>query len=1353
LIDFARDQEEVSVRFPGARRTLLAVLVLFFTPTFLMAQVAGTAALTGAITDPSGAIVVGAEVTATNLATGAKRSANTDETGKYLITQVPPGEYRVDVTATGFKTAVRPRVELPIGVTSALDIAVEIGDIAEQVEVQAMAAAINTTDASMGTPLTGAEIRNLPSLDLNPAGLLSLQAGVAFVPSAADTPGGYGGVSDFDGRSGAVNGARSDQTNITLDGVDCNDPISGYAFTCVLRATQGSLAEFRTTTSNYGAEAGGRSGAAQVQLITTSGQNTPHGSGYYAKRHEALNANDFFLNKSGIEEPKFRRNIYGGAVGGPLVKNRLFLFGNYERMKESLFKSAVRSVPSLSFRDGVAIYQCEDREGFAGCPTSPTSVTGVSGTTYTVPAGSYGLSPAQITAIDPLGIGPNAAMLQYWSQFPTDINDSSVGDGVNVLGHRFAAPIDNKFDTYISKLDFNAGNHSVFWRGTMQDDTVNQEPAYLGGDPIRKSETGNYGMAVGDTWVVNPRLVNSFRYGYTRIKLDNAGVRNAEYVNVRFIDDLSGFDDTDSLPTGTASSLFRSTPTHHIRDDLSWTVGTHTFSTGGEARFVRNERESNQLSFHTFTVNPSWLPDGGRSIEPGQTECDRPGCFAVPASAVNLRDRLTLMLGPISQVDASYNFNAQGETLPEGASVPRRFAANEYEFYFQDQWRVHPSLTLTLGLRYMNATPPWETNGNEVIPVPVNPSLNGSFGAWFQCRDEMRLAGRPTADCGLIETQLGGAANDGRPYFDRDNNNFSPRIAAAWAPHFENGFLGRLFGDGKTSIRGGYSLVYDRIGMALVNSYDQIGAFGLSTSITNTNGGCDIGATGVEPCVRWTGVSDTAGAANNVQSNGDPQLAASPGASFPAVPPSGLTVVSNGLDDTIRNPHAHMLDFSISRELRGGITVEAAYVGRRGRNMPLLRDFATPADICDPKSGVCAFEAARELVGLSDAGQPLETLAPIPFWENMFPSFGPSGPNGGCLQYGQLGPLGECGFSATQVAYDYMIGYHGTADTGAGFGTSTFWQDVDVYEFPGFASLGQYTFFPAQFVALNTWSTISRSEYHALQLTARKRMSQGIAFTVNYTLSKSLDHSSTPERQEPTGGFATGGLTGVAINAWEPDLEYSYSDFDMRHQFNGYLTWELPFGRGRRWGADANGFVNALIGGWQVSSVMRFNTGLPANVDNGRTWPTNWNLTGNATCAPPRPGLNFGLEHGSCPATQTTKNATNEGASEANPNIFANPDQAIQSFRFSAMGERGERNVLRGDSYGSVDLAFGKTFDMPYSAAHNLAVRLEIFNLTNTPYFDTGSLNISLEDPATFGTYSAMLGGPRRMQVSLRYDF
>ncbi len=198
----------------------------------------------------------------------------------------------------------------------------------------------------------------------------------------------------------------------------------------------------------------------------------------------------------------------------------------------------------------------------------------------------------------------------------------------------------------------------------------------------------------------------------------------------------------------------------------------------------------------------------------------------------------------------------------------------------------------------------------------------------------------------------------------------------------------------------------------------------------------------------------------------------------------------------------------------------------------------------------------------------------------------------------------------------------------------------------------------------------------------RKRASHGFSFALNYTLSKSLDHSSTPERQE-SDGFFTGGYTGFTINAWQPNLEYSYSDFDMRHQFNSYLTWDLPVGRGRRFGSDMHSVVNAIVGGWQLSSILRFNSGVPANIVNGRTWPTNWNLQGNATCAPKGANL-LGLDVGPCPATQNSHSAHHGSSGEATPNLFANPDEAIQHFRFTEPGGRGQRNVLRGDGYGTV---------------------------------------------------------------------
>jgi hypothetical protein len=182
-------------------------------------------------------------------------------------------------------------------------------------------------------------------------------------------------------------------------------------------------------------------------------------------------------------------------------------------------------------------------------------------------------------------------------------------------------------------------------------------------------------------------------------------------------------------------------------------------------------------------------------------------------------------------------------------------------------------------------------------------------------------------------------------------------------------------------------------------------------------------------------------------------------------------------------------------------------------------------------------------------------------------------------------------------------------------------------------------------------------------------------------------------------------------------------------------------------------FANAIVGGWQLSSILRFNSGVPANVVNGRTWPTNWNLQGNATCAPRGANL-LGLDIGPCPATQNAHSAHHGSSGAATPNLFANPDEAIQHFRFTEPGGRGQRNVLRGDGYGEVDLGIAKTFTMPYSEKHKLLFRWDILNLLNQASFDVSNNgNFDIQQPANFGDYTQMLGFPRRMQGSLRYEF
>jgi hypothetical protein len=1385
----------------------LAAMVMLLMGSPASPQSAG---FTGTVLDPTGASVGGAHVTITDEATGAVRSATTEADGKFVFSQVTPGRYKVEVKASGFKTAVRQHVELLVGITSTLDIRLEVGAVAETVTVSEQVAPLNTSDASIGTPISGKELAALPTLDNNPAGLLGLQAGVAYIPAAADNPSGYGGPTDQDGRNGAVNGARSDQTNVTLDGTDVNDPQKGYAFTSVLRIPQDALEEFRTTTTSYDADSGGRSSAAQVQLVTKSGTNNLHGSLYYAHRNEAFNANDFFLNRSSLKQPKFRHHLYGGSLGGPVIKNRIFLFGDYERLKESLFKSAERNIPSVAFRDGVFFYPCTapsaGQSNPACAPPPGGFVAGVSGQAYgmdsnsrpcrqgsagcgAIPQGFYALSPAQVAAIDPLGIGPDPAVLAYDAGYPNP-NSSGTADGLNVLGYRFGGAVNNLFNTAVVRADIHldrSDKHTIFWRGTLMHDTVGTEPQFPGGQARQAILNNNKGFSVGYTAVLGAHVVNSFHYGLTRISEKTSANRNQEFVESRFIDDLQGFA-TNDLRNNTFGRIL---PQNNFSDDVSWTKGKHSLSFGGEFRMTRNATFDGANSFNTFLINPSWTPLGGQNIEPGQTQCAQPGCTAVPVNGgggTSFRDLLYEMLGPVSQTDALYNFDKTGATLPEGNPVKRRFAVNEYELYVQDKWRVKPSFTLTAGVRWYLSSPPWETNGNQVTPTP---SLND----YFNCRAQAMNAGRPTSDCGLLKLNLGGPANGKAGYYDYDYKDFSPRLSFAWSPRFKEGLKHALFGEGKTSIRGGYSIVYDRIGNALATTFDKSGSFGLSTDITSFFGGCGIGFEGTQsagPCKRFSGISDTAPvkAPTNICGNGTPPqpcLVPPPQAGFPATPPSGLLSEVAGMDNKIKSPYSHTIDLAIERELPGGMTLETAYVGRLSHRLTLIRDYAMPADFKDPKSGESAFQAARQLQGYAEqnAKNPFQGLTTMPanfsngFWQNVFPDFGPAGFDGGCLVFDVfgLGAAGQptCGYSPAQVAYDYMIGYTGTGVTGPGFGAVTFWQDVDYFDSPAYptcaggkilpgtspiSGLGHgfpscpNLFFPAQYVGLNTWTTTGYSFYHSLQVMLRKQTSHGVSFALNYTFSHSLDTSSTPERQDIIGGAFFGGYTGITINSWNIRQEYANSDFDIRHQFNGYWVAELPFGRGKLLGSGAPGWANQIMGGWQLSGILHVNSGVPANVVNGRTWPTNWDLQGNATCAPAG-AYALGLSVGPCPGTQNVHGAvhgTGSSASQPVPNLFANPDVAIQRFRYTETGLRGQRNVIFGDKYESVDAGLAKTFKLPREGM-SLVLHWDVFNVLNSAYFDTASLNASPQEPGTFGDYTGLLGRPRQMQLSLRFQF
>ncbi|HSL21980.1 MAG TPA: carboxypeptidase-like regulatory domain-containing protein [Vicinamibacterales bacterium] len=1246
----------------------------------------GTASVTGRVTDQQGAVIPGATVTITSRSTGASRAVVTNESGIYQVSSLGPGHYEVEVELAGFKGVRLENVELRVDTTSRLaDLKLEVGNLSESVTVTGESPIINTTDASVGNAIGEEQIRQLPVEARNVVHLLSLQPGAVFIPTT--------NPNTSDPRYGAVAGARADQQNVTLDGVDVNDPQLQAAFTSAVRITQDALEEFRVSTSNYGADMG-RSSGPQVSLVTKSGTNQYDGSAYWFARRTGTSSNEYFLKLAQLSQgqpskpPRLDKDIFGGALGGPIMRNRMFFFGNFEGLQEQSETPEVRSVPSASFRDGVLMYRCVSA---AVCPGG--SVRGFSNS-HAVPSGWYGLSPQQIAQLDPLHIGPSQAAAQYWKQFPLP-NEPGL-DGQNIMDFRFAAPIENKFRTYISRLDFRpAGSQSLFFRFNAQDDTINRTPQFPGQQPTSQRLVKNIGLAVGYDSALRSNLVNSFRYGLTRIDVQDLGRTTSNYITFRFLDNFDPITFTTE----------RESPTHNIVDDVSWLKGTHTFKLGTNLRFSRIPTTRDSGSYLSATVNPSWVAGIGRRNMPGSAFCTAPICSEVPAVAsagqAGYADAWLNVLGVLSQSTLRANYDRDGNLLPIGQAIERDYAADEYEFYLQDTWQLHPTLTVSGGVRYSLYSPPYEVNGYQVAPTI-------SMGQWFKDREAGMKQGVPSNQLPLVTFDLAGPKNGKRGFYDWDKNNWAPRFSFAWNPQASRGFLGALTGGTRLVVRGGYSKVFDRLGQGLALNFDQGFAFGMSTTISSPFGG----AYEANPDVRFRDLNTM-----------PPTIPAAPAGGFPQTPPRRAGIITQSIDDTIVTPSAHMVNLMVAREFGTNFAVEGGYIGRFSRDQLVRRDLAMPLNLTDPKSGADYFTAVQQLITNAQAAgltgrspaQAYAVLGAIPYWENLFPDAA-----GG-------------GLNATQVmaqafmrnAPDYITALY----------------EIDESCDPACSIYGPFAYFADQYDSLAALSSVGHGDYHAMVLTLRKRYSSGYQFDLNYTLSQSKDIGSAVERGSAFGNFSNGGYTGFLLNTWDPEAHWSFSDFDIRHQVNFNWILDLPFGQGRTLAGNAPGWLNQVIGDWSIAGLTRWTSGFPFNVYNCRScWPTNWNLQGNAMLVDPN----------RLPETETTLNAV-----DGRPSPFADPTEALTHFRRSLPGEVGIRNVLRGDGYFTLDLSVSKSWSL--FGDNRIRFRWDTFNVTNTPKYDVGNMTM-YPDRSGFGRYNGTLAtcdaqAGRCMQFALRYEF
>ena len=1299
----------------------------------------GTTSLRGVISDPKGAVLPGATAKLTDPQTGWTRTVQTQSDGTYQFLQIPPSRYVVEVSATGFATMKRENVRLQVNTPATLNFTMQVAATRIEVEVTGEAPLVNTQDASIGNAFTARQLVDLPSEGRDPVAILSLQPGVTFIGSSSQID------QTNDSRGGAVAGARSDQTNITWDGLDNNDQLYGNAFQGALRSTLDSLQEFRVTTNSGNADEG-RSSGAQVSLVTKSGTNKFHGSAYEYNRNSMGEANDWFNKQSQISNglpntpPHLVRNTFGATIGGPIVKDRFFFFAAYEGQRTHETLQTTRVVPSALLRQGTIQYFCDTG-------TDPTCVVNTPSPSNPNPftivdVNLPGLLVAQLTPdefahMDPNCLangtcqnpGVNPLVTSVFGNYPQPNTQIGGGDLLNTLGYTFPGADPRKLDTYIVRLDYKLtpnGNHTLFVRGNLQNDHENAPPQFprlQDGTVLPPNDilTDNAkGLAIGYTALLRSNLINNFRWALVRQGLGDAGVNSRDFVHFRTFDDITGLGH---------QSTFTNVPVYNFVDDLSWTKRKHTLQFGTNLRLIRNNRTGNDhnISFAVtdpFSLTLAAIANQKISLDP-LIFTYGPNNTPYPVVDVNFGQSYdfaaTALAGLVTVVNKTYNQDKTGKQFAPGELIPRHFKSYEAEWYAQDSWRVTPNLVLTGGLRYSLLQPPYEANGNQAAP-------NISMGQLFAQRAFAMEHGQ-TLSPPNIQFVLSGQANGKRPYWNWDYKDVAPRIALAYSPHADSGWMHSLFGSaGKSSIRAGYGIYYDHFGQGIVNTFDRNGSFGLTTTETNVYGFQDPDCS-----ARFTGLFSLP------QGNFCGQdLVGAPPTPFPApvIPPSGVNAPGGfaiywGMDDLLKTPYSHVIDFSVTRELGRNFSLELTYIGRLGRRLLQETDLAMPLNIRDPKSGMDYFTAATMLAKMGYAGVsptdpnnpnlPNPQITPIPYWENLFP-----------VVNGLPG-------TATQQMYQLFLNNLGDEVVAL--------QSLDTAcvplcaQLPGQTQPTLYNYYLPQFSSLWGWRTAGNSSYNAFNVSLRHAFSQGVQFDVNYTYSKSIDVGSNAERINlfDANGGDVGGFSSQVINSWSPNQLRAVSDYDMTHQINANWIAELPIGHGKHFGGGMGRVANAFLGGWSFSGLLHSTTGLPFSIF-VTGWSTNYNLPGQA----------FKIGDPGKVGVYTDANG--------NPNMFRNstnpnaPNYAQNAFRHPYPGEGGQRNELRGPGYFGIDTGLAKQWAI--TEQQQLKFSWEVFNVTNAVRFDAAlsSNNFNLSSGG-FGVYSNTLTKPRLMQFSLRYSF
>jgi hypothetical protein len=1258
-----------------ATRPISLLFVLFALTTVSALGQTSTSSITGRVVDSKDAILPGATVTVTNEATGLSQTQTTTESGVYAFASLPVGTYTVTVEQAGFKKFQKTHNSLEVGTPLTVDAALEVGQVSEVVTVQGGTEQLQTANATIGNVVEQKAIEALPLNGRNPLTLLLLEPGVV-----QRSAGGAG--------SGVhVNGARDRAYNVTIDGIEANESSVPNPVSNLYRINPDNVQEFKVTTNNATAEEGRNSGAS-ISIATRSGTSEYHGTGFFFLRNEALNSNEYFANAQRTPKPMIRMGQYGFEMGGPIKKNKTFFFGSYQANRidftqpiDQTFGIPIVYTPEA--RNGVFRYffpdsTCNPTTGAGNCFKIGTTIITrnstllVNPSTGALAAGvrncASGTDTNCIRSYDTRSATNNtagrpvdSAVASILTPLPLPNNFTS-GDGLNTAAFLWNPPTAVRGPAIAGRIDHNFNdNNSIFGRylwskyDTLKGDPLNGRPqVYPNGPALGEVFRKTSNLALSYRRVISPRIVNEFTAGYARFGfLFSQGEANPAWPDVPPFD----FNNL-SEPYINTPRTARWVTTPQFLDNLSIVQGAHVFRVGANVRYYRHVDQRGQpgginvtpsVTFASANRDP--FTTAGFATAPGINSTDATTLGGLINNVFGLPARIQqVFISNLSQ-DVFLPFKT-GDAITLYAE---KHNLDQYNFYFQDEWKFRPNITLNYGVRW-EINPPANTSPKSSVFVASTP-----------------IVGTPLPAAPVVNQPGAVSFVPAKHWYEGSfNGAIGPRIGLAYSPDFKSGFMHRVFGgDSQSVIRVGYGIAFDTI-----SSFQVTAAAGRIPGLVQSCVSTFPFTTITAGCVNSPDVNKTVAA-------GFPILLPAPSVkpSTLLTPPQQLRTNSPPITvfaPKMQLPTVHEWNLSWQRELPGGFVMQAAYIGRHGTHLFMAYDInQINADRIVPSFLIMQQNRAK-----------------------------------GCTAAGTGCPAGVTGVAPPLFTQLQAPGGLTAAQATTFLNSSTTAGELDINSAGNFARRIEDTTLVLklrpnqQFAAITYLDNSSDSNYHAAQFTLRRRFSSGLGLSLAYTFGKSIDNQSV----DPVGAASGGGLS--TTNSRTPtDIrnfreERARSDFDRTQVVQAASVWEVPLGRGRRFLGSSHGVVNQIFGGWTINSIYTFMTGEPFAVRSG-SFTANGNHESRAGVQSPvraqlqfLPGQTF-----AGPVLFKPVNALTCGL------------DTTQAFCLPAPGQNGAgRNIFTAPSYWNLDLGFIKTFRL--TERFKLQFRTEMFNALNHANFD-----------------------------------